>query len=58
MNGAELLTYATLGGGVIALAVQYGITKGEQRREQRIERQRAAEAKTLLEFIGMAWRRK
>ncbi len=56
MNGAELFSYSVLGCGVLALAVQYGIAKGEQRREQRIERQRAAESKTLLEFVALAWK--
>ncbi len=58
MNGAELFSYGVLGCGVVALAVQYGIRLGEQRREQRIERQRASEAKTLLEFVAMAWRQR
>lgn len=55
MNGAELFTCAVLGGGVLALAVQVGIAKGEQRREERIERQRGAEVKVLLDWITQAW---
>lgn len=55
MNGAELFTYAALGIGVILCAVQHGIAIGEQRRTERIERQRGSEVKTLLEFIRLQW---
>lgn len=55
MNGAELFTYAALVLGVIACAVQYGIAIGQDRSERRIERQRGAEVKTLLEFIRLQW---
>jgi hypothetical protein len=55
MSNAEIFTYVVLGGGVIGLAVQYGISVGQQRRETRIERQRGVEVKALLEFVRMTW---
>jgi hypothetical protein len=58
MNAAEIFTYAVLGCGVIAVAVQYGIAKGREQAVQRIERQRGVEVKALLEYVAMAWRRR
>lgn len=34
----------------------YGIVEGQRRRDERIERQRGSEAKTLLEYVRMVWR--
>ena len=57
MSNAEIFTYAALGLGVIWLAVQYGIARGQEQREQRIERQRGIEVKALLEYLNMTWRK-
>lgn len=56
MNGAEILSCTILALGVLALAFQYGVAVGQKRREQRIERQRGEEAKTLLDWVNSAWR--
>lgn len=56
MSGDQLFVWVVLGLGIVVLAVQHGIAIGERRREERIERQRGAEIKTLLEWVGHAWR--
>lgn len=58
MTSAELLTWCVLGGGVIVLAIQYGIFLGQQKNERRIEAQRGSEIKVLLEYVRMAWRQR
>lgn len=56
ITGEMIFTYTVLALGVIALAVQYGIAIGEERREQRVEQQRGREVKALLEYVAIAWR--
>jgi hypothetical protein len=55
MNGIEVITYLIFAIAVIVVAVQYGISKGWERHQQRIEQQRGVEIKALLEYISIAW---
>lgn len=57
MNGLQIITYAVLGAGVVALLWQWHQARRFDQRERRIQEQWKTESKALLEFINLQWRR-